>query len=160
MANRSGILAAIAAALPTDAVAGINFATVHRGEVGPLSDAQIPAALVRLAGEDIDPDQRGGQGSDGWAFRAMAVEVDIIVKHTTNLDDAMSAYAEAVEAAVLYDSGVAALVKSVLPDGYEPVEYDDESEQPVAQATVKLTVTYSHWPKDPATSPVADPYSS
>lgn len=152
MTQRRHILAAVAAALPTTGD-GVKFASVHRGWARSLAASELPAAIVRR-GEEIIGD--GGQGR-GWATREMEVLVEVRMAAVGDLDDAMDDYLEAVEQAVLYSAGVAARC-DVLPDGVTEIEYDDESDKPTASTAVRLRALYTHYPSDPSTSPVGDPY--
>lgn len=157
MPRRKAILAAVAASLPTTGD-DLVFASVHRGFARPLEDSELPAAVVMRGEETTPADMQFPRES--VALRELEVEVEVVMKHTENLDDAMDDYLEAVEQSVVYDTELSALVRRVTLDGVSEIEYDDESEKPVATTAVRFVISYDHWPADPSTSPVADPYAS
>ncbi len=158
MVRRKTMLNLVASAIPTSGD-NVVFASVHRGTPGRLEAGDLPAAIVRRADEEVQEDQRGyDRASGGFAIRKLRVEIDVVMKNVTGLDDAMDDYLEAIEAAVLYDSGVQSRAASVLPGGSSEIDYDDESEEDVAKATLFLDIDYNHWPADPSVTPVEDPY--
>ena len=156
MARRKTLLDAMALALPTSGLTA-HFASVHRGYARVLSDAELPAAIVRHGDETVDRDHVFRR--DEYSLREMEVEVEIVMKHSSGLADAMDDYAELVEQSILHSETATRYMEDIAPGGVTEIEFDDEAEKPTASMVVRFRVIYSHWPDDPSTDPVADPYS-
>jgi hypothetical protein len=156
MPRRKAVLAAIAAALPTSGD-GVVFKTATSDWEKRLAISELPAAIVRHGEEEVPLEHQSAR--EKKAFRELPIEVEIRMKAAADLAAAMDDYCEAVEQVVMYDAALDALLNNRALGGVSEIEYDDESEKPVASMKVRFTVIYSHWPADPATDPVPDPYA-
>lgn len=124
--------------LIVSALTGI--ATVTANRVHPYFT--LPSLNVVTVDEEVTEHLHGLQ------TRELSVDIEIRVKATDDLDDALDALAVQVETALA--DGLAG-TKDVTLAGTE-IEYDDESEQPVGLARLTYIITYNCDPGDPETT--------
>jgi len=101
----------------------------------------VPCLAVYTPSEEVwETDQAMGSDSNKQT-RALSVVVEARTKKATLFDDQLDTICAEVEAAVMGDGSLAALVKAVDYVGVD-IEYDSESEQPTAAAAIRWRVLY------------------
>lgn len=113
---------------------------VFASRVYPVESASLPALLVYLGSEDVDPEM-DAMGTTKVVMAELNLEVR--AAQSANLDDQLDDILEEVQAAIATDRKLnGALIKRLDYQGVDGPEWIDEGKKATATMTIKYLATY------------------